>query len=101
MEKITHFQEFNPAFPRSLKLLDVSSNHLTSGTLMSSLREVDVLQCLRAKKNRLGGTGGDQAAAGSVWSRLEDLWKIYVDRFWDVFLVIYIDLWGIANNFMG
>ena len=83
--KITHFQEFNPAFARSLKLLDVSSNHLTSGTLMSSLREVDVLQCLRAKKNRLGGTGGDQAAAGSVWSRLYDLWKIYVDRFWDVF----------------
>ena len=51
---------------------------------MSSLREVDVLQCLRAKKNRLGGTGGDQAAAGSVRSRLEDLWRIYVDRFWDV-----------------
>ncbi|CAL1160239.1 unnamed protein product, partial [Cladocopium goreaui] len=48
-----------PPLPRSLKLLDVSSNHLTSGTLMSSLREVDVLQCLRAKKNRLGGTGGD------------------------------------------
>eukprot|EP00435_Cladocopium_sp_Y103_P052465 s782_g16.t1 len=48
-----------PPLPRSLKLLDVSSNHLTSGTLMSSLSEVDVLQCLRAKRNRLGGPGGD------------------------------------------
>ena len=64
--KFTHFQEFNPS-PRILKLLDVSSNHLTSEALTSSLREVELLQCLRAKKNRLGGTKGDQVAAGSVW----------------------------------
>ena len=53
------FDEFLFDWSRTLKLLDISKNQLSSAALISALREMEGLGALRAKKNRLGDEESD------------------------------------------